>query len=104
MPPKRSPEQRRAEVRRLHEMIGTTSDPVQRRNLAERAFMLAQEAEIIASLPDHVEGLWQSIAHYENMLAATDDQHKRQTLAQLLQDAEDKLRRISDPDAWAAAD
>ena len=100
----RSPEQLRAEVRRLHRAISTTLDPAQRRDDAERALELAQQAEIIESLPDNVEGLWLSIAHYDNMLAATQDQRKRQILAQLLQDAEDKLRQITHRDGLAAAD
>ena len=93
----RSPELLRGEVRRLHQTISTTLDPVRRRDIAERAFELAQQAELIANLPDDVEGLWRSIVHYDNRLAATQDQRKRQLLAQLLQDAEDKLRQISSP-------
>jgi hypothetical protein len=100
----RSVKQLRAEVRRLHRTISTTLDPVQRGNLAERALELAQEAEIIESLPDDVEGLWRSIVHYENMRAATEDQRQRQVLAQLLQDAEDKLQQITDPDGLIAAE
>jgi hypothetical protein len=100
----RSPEQLRAEVHRLHRAIRTTLDPAQRRDDAERALELAQQAEIIESLPDDVEGLWRSIAHYDNMLAATQDQRKRKILAQLLQDAEDKLRQITHRDGLAAAD
>jgi len=56
----RSAEQLRAEVRRLHGTISTTLDPAQRRDIAQRAFELAQQAELIASLPDDVEGLWRS--------------------------------------------
>ena len=93
----RSAEQLRAEVRRLHRAISTTLDPAQRRDDAERALELAQQAEIIESLSDDVEGLWRSIAHYDNMLAATQGQRKRQVLAQLLQDAEDKFQQISSP-------
>ena len=93
----RSPEQLRAEVRRLHRAISTTLDPAQRRDDAERALELAQQAEIIESMPDDVEGLWRSIAHYDNMLAATQEQRKRQILARLLQDAEDKVQQISSP-------
>jgi len=100
----RSPEQLRAEVYRLHRTISTTLDPAQRRDIAERAFELAQQAELIASLPSDVEGLWRSIAHYDNMLAATEDRRKRQVLAQLLQDAEDKLRQIADADGLIAAE
>ena len=91
----RSPEQLRAEVRRLHRAISTTLDPAQRRDEAERALELAQQAEIIERLPDDVEGLWRSIAHYSNMLAASEDGREQQVLAQLLQDAEDKLRQVS---------
>ena len=93
----RSPEQLRAEVYRLHRAISTTLDPGQRRDDAERALELAQQAEIIESLPNHVEGLWRSIAHYDNMLAATQDQRKRLILAQLLQGAEDKVQQVSSP-------
>ena len=76
---------------------------MQRQDFAERAFELAQQAELIASLPSDVEGLWRSIAHYDNMLAATEDRRKRQVLAQLLQDAEDKLQQITDADGLVAA-
>ena len=58
---------------------------------------LAQQAEIIEGLPDDVEGLCVTIAHYSNMLAATEDQRKQRVLAELLQDAEDKLQQISSP-------
>ena len=93
----RSPEQLRAEVRRLHRAISMTLDPAQRRDDAERALELAQQAEIIENLPDDVEGLRRSIAYYDNMLAATQDQRKRQILARLVQDAEDKFQQISSP-------
>jgi uncharacterized membrane-anchored protein YhcB (DUF1043 family) len=93
----RSPEKLRAEVYRLHRAISTTLDPMQRRDIAERAFELAQQAELIANLPSDVEGLWRSITHYSNMLAATEDQRKRQVLTQLLQDAEEKFQQISSP-------
>src|SRR5947208_11503077 len=89
------PEQLRAEVRRLHRAISTTLDPAQRRDEAERALELAQQAEIIERLPDDVEGLSVTIAHYTNMLAATEDGREQRILAQLLQDAEDKLRQVS---------
>jgi hypothetical protein len=99
----RSPEQLRAEVYRLHRAISATLDPARRRDIAERAFELAQQAELIASLPSDVEGLWRSIAHYDNMLAATEDQRKRQVLAELLQAAKDKLRQITHEDSLLAA-
>jgi hypothetical protein len=38
------------------------------------------------------------------MLAATEDQGQRQVRAQLLQDAEDKLQQITDPDGLIAAE
>jgi hypothetical protein len=82
----------------------TTLDPAQRRGDAERALELAQQAEIIESLPDDVEGLWRGIEHYDNMLAATQDQRKWQVLALLLQDAEDKFQQITHRDGLAAAD
>jgi hypothetical protein len=94
-PPVRSPELLRAEVRRLHRTISTTVDPMHRRHVAERAFELAQQAELIANLPSDVEGLWRSIARYDKMLAGTEDQGKQRVLAELLQDAEDKLQQIS---------
>jgi endonuclease/exonuclease/phosphatase (EEP) superfamily protein YafD len=94
----RPAEQLRAEVRgRLHRAISTTLDPAQRRDDAERALELAQQAEIIESLPDDVEGLCVTIVHYSNMLVATADQRKQRVLAELLQDAEDKIQQISSP-------
>ena len=93
----RSPEQLRAEVRRLHLTIRNMADPEHRRIIAERALELAQQAEAIAKFPNDVEGLCVTIAHYSNMLAAIEDQAKQRVLAELLQDAEDKLQQISSP-------
>jgi hypothetical protein len=92
----RSPEQLRAEVRRLHLTMRNTADPEQRRVLAGRALELAQEAEAIADLPSDVEGLHATIAHYHNKLAASGNAGKQRIiLAELLRDAEDKLEQIS---------
>ena len=91
----RSPEQLRAEVRRLHQTIRTTLDRAERQNLAARALELAQEAEAIDSLPDDVEGLCVRIAQYRHMLDRADSEPKQRIVAQLLRDAEGKLQRIT---------
>ena len=93
----RSPEQLRAEVRRLHLTIRNMADPKHRRIIAEHALELALQAEAIAKFPNNVEGLSMTIAHYSNMLAAIEDQAKQRVLAELLQDAGDKLEQISSP-------
>src|SRR5947207_15100386 len=66
----------RAEVVRLHQAMRTTSDPVARRKLAERAMELAQEAEAIADLPPDAEGLNGAIAHYRHMLANRSEERR----------------------------
>jgi len=91
----RSPDELRAEVRRLHLMLRTTMEPVEKRNLAARALELAQQAEAIESFPDDVEGLRVRIAQYRHMLDRADDEPKQRVVAQLLRDAEGKLQRIS---------
>jgi len=91
----RSPEELRAEVRRLHLTIRSAVDAAQRKNLATRALELAQQAEAIASLPDDVEGLRVRIAQYRHMLDRADNEPKQRVVAQLLRDAEGKLQRIS---------
>src|SRR5262245_44953470 len=65
----RSPEDLRAEVRRLHLMLRTTLDHAARQKLAAQALELAQQAEAIVSLPDDVEGLCVRIAQYRHMIA-----------------------------------
>jgi hypothetical protein len=92
----RSPEQLRAEVRRLHLMIRNMADPEHRRVIAERALELAQQAEAIAKFPTNVEGLCVKIAHYRNRLAR-DDARNQRVLVELLQDAGDKLEQINSP-------
>ena len=91
----RSPDKLRAEVRRLHLVLKTTLDPMQKRDLAARALELAQQAEAIASLPDDVEGLRVRIAQYRHMLDRADNEPKQRVVAQLLREAEGKLQRIS---------
>ena len=95
----RSPEQLRAEVRRLHLMIRNIADPEHRRVIAERALELAQQSEAIASFPNNVdvEGVSVRIAHYRNTLAASDDARNQRFLVELLQDADDKFQQISNP-------
>jgi hypothetical protein len=92
----RSPEELRAEVRRLHQTVRTSLDPALRKNLSERALGLAQQAEAIAGLPEDVEGLSITIAHYRRMLAGADNPAKRQLIGEVLQHAEHKLRQVVD--------
>ncbi len=86
----RSPEELRAEVRRLHFEIRTTAEPALQRELASRALELAMRAEIIASLPDDFTAIQATIAHYERMLAATQDRDGQRVLRELLQEIEYK--------------
>src|SRR5947207_15771719 len=85
----------RAEVVRLHRAIRLTLDPVAKRELAERALELAQEAEAIADLPADVEALHASVAHYRHMLADAKNMSKQRILTHVLQRAEDKLEQMS---------
>ena len=91
----RSPEDLRAEVRRLHLMLRTTLDHAARQKLAAQALELAQQAEAIVSLPDDVEGLCVRIAQYRHMIADAGKEPKQRVVAQLLRDAEDKLEQVS---------
>jgi len=91
----RSPEDLRAEVRRLHLMLRTTLDHAARQKLAAQALELAQQAEAIVSLPDGVEGLCVRIAQYRHMIADAGKEPKQRVVAQLLRDAEDKLEQVS---------
>jgi len=91
----RSPDQLRAEVRRLHLTMRNTADPEQRRSLAERAMELAQEAEAIANLPSDAEGLNEAIVHYKYMLSNASNPSKQQILVHVLQRAEGKLEQVS---------
>jgi hypothetical protein len=88
----------RAEVARLHQAMRLTLDPVAKRELAERALELAQEAEAIADLPADVEALHASVAHYRHMLADAKNITKLRILTHVLQRAEDKLQQISGND------
>jgi hypothetical protein len=91
----RSPEELRAEVRRLHSVLATTSYPAERRDLAAQALELAQQAEAIVNLPDDAEGLRLRIAQYRHMLDRAEAEPKQRVVAQLLRDAEAKLRQIN---------
>jgi hypothetical protein len=91
----RSPEQLRAEVSRLVDQIQRTKEVSLRQSLAARALELAQEAEAIASLPQDAEGLRLRIAQYRHMLARAESEPKQRVVAELLRDAEDKLRQVS---------
>jgi hypothetical protein len=91
----RSPEELRADVGRLLEEVQRTEDVALRRHLAARALELAQQAEAIDSLPDDVEGLRLRIAQYRHMLDRAESEPKQRVVAELLRDAESKLRQIS---------
>src|SRR5215469_7080934 len=95
MHPMRSPDRLRAEVSRLIIEAGRSGDASLRQRLAGQALELAQEAEAIASLPDDVEGLCVRIAQYRYMLEGSDSEPKQRVVAQLLRDAEDKLRQVN---------
>ena len=89
------PDQLRAEVHRLLDEARRSPAPTVKQTLAAQALELAQQAEAIASLPGDVEGLSVRIAKYEHMLDRAGSEPKQRIIAQLLQDAEDKLQRVS---------
>jgi rubrerythrin len=86
----RSPQELRAEVRRLHFEIRITIEPARKRELASRALELAMRAEIIANLPDDSGAIHAAIARYYHMLDATQDREGQRVLRELLQDIEYK--------------
>jgi hypothetical protein len=90
----RSPDQLRAEAYRLLDEA-KRSDPTVKQTLAARAFELAQQAEAIASFPNDPEGLRLKIAQHRHMLSGAGSEPRQRMVAQLLQDAEDKLQRVS---------
>jgi hypothetical protein len=89
------PEQLRAEVRRLHQTMRTTLDPVAKRKFAQQALELAQEAEAVASLPNDISDLHLTIAHYRHMLAGAENETRRRLIGEVLQRADDKLQQIT---------
>src|SRR5262249_9681167 len=89
------PELLRAEVARLHQAIKSTLDFAAKRKLAEGALELAQEAEAVAALPDDVEGLYATIAHYRHMLRGADNEAKRRLIGEVLKRADDRLQQTN---------
>jgi rRNA-processing protein FCF1 len=87
----RSPKELRAQVRRLHFEIRTTTEPALKRELASRALELAMRAEIIANLPDDCGAIQAAIARYERMLVATPDREDQRVVRELLQEIEYKV-------------
>ena len=84
----RSPKELRAEVRRLHLEMRTTTEPARRYELASRALELAMRAEIIANLADDSGTNQATIARYESMIATRQDRAGQRVLRELLQDIE----------------
>jgi len=93
--PLKSVDELRTEVRRLHEAISNISDPGLKRELAARAFQLAQQAEEIAQSPEDPEMIRADINRYCRLLADTTDQLHKQILQELLQFAAERLQRVS---------
>ena len=88
----RSAEELRAEVRRLREAINNISDPAVKRELADRAFQLSQEAEAIARMGDDPRIIQANIDRYRRMLAGgIDDEERKKIVEELLRYAEERL-------------
>jgi hypothetical protein len=64
------------------------------RPLQHERWSLHRKPRPSASLPDDVEGLYVRIAQYEHMLDRAGSEPKQRVVAQLLRDAEDKLKQI----------
>ena len=84
----RSPKELRAQVRRLHFEIRTTTEPALKCELASRALELAMRAEVIANLPDDCVAIQAAIARFKRMLVATQDRDGQRVIRELLQDIE----------------
>lgn len=79
----------RAEARRLREMATTVLDPASKQEFAAQALDLAQRAEIISRWQEDPASLRLSVEHYRTRLAAgIPDSRQRQTIEQILLDAE----------------
>ena len=91
-----SPEELRAEARRLMETVNTIADPQLKRELAARALELSERAEAIANSGEDPEIIRANIARYRAMLAAgTGDATQKRIVEDLLADAETLLRRAA---------
>jgi hypothetical protein len=84
-----SVEELRAEARRLREASDKISDPQVKRELAARAFELAQRAEALANGMADPEILRANIERYRSLLASgTISSDQRQIIREMLDDAE----------------
>jgi anti-sigma28 factor (negative regulator of flagellin synthesis) len=84
-----SVEELRAEARRLREASEKISDPQTKRELASRAFELAQRAEALANGVSDPEILRANIERYRSLLASgTLSIHQQRIVREMLDDAE----------------
>jgi hypothetical protein len=90
-----SAEELRAESRRLREAVKNILDPQLKRELAERALVLAERAEAL-SRSEAPEIIRANIKRYQSMLAAgiSDDAHKR-TVEEMLAEAQNLLANLT---------
>ncbi len=92
----KSAEELRAEARRLRQTARNTSDSARKKELAAQALYLAQRAEAIDRSQEDPDILRMNIERYRAMLAAgIDDEGRRKTVADMLQDAEYLLSRAT---------
>jgi hypothetical protein len=90
----RSPEELRAEARRLCQTINRITDPTLKQELAGRALELSERAEAIAKTPEDPEIIRANIEHYRRIFGAGINDDTR-IVEELLRDAETILARVA---------
>jgi len=92
----KSAEELRAEARGLRESVNNLSDPQLKRELAARAFELAERAEAIENSMEDPEILRLNIARYRSMLnVGINDASQQKIVEEMLADAEAILTGFS---------
>ena len=88
----KSAEELRTEARRLMETVKNLYDPKLKKELAERAFYLANRAEAIANSIEDPELIVTNVSRYRSMLSAgiSSESHKK-IVEEMLVDAEAML-------------
>ena len=100
-----SPEEFRAEARRVQQAVKTARDPQIKRELALRALQLAERAEALERVQGQSELARQNIARYRSMLTdGIDDENHRQHVRDMLGDMQASLARspMSDTDRFVS--
>jgi hypothetical protein len=90
-----SPEELRAEARRLMETVNNISDPQTKQELAARAFELSERAEAIANSIEDPDIIRMNITRFRAMLAAgISGTAQKKIVEEMLADAEALLANL----------